>query len=78
MQMYKNKQTNDCSIGQLNVNEIALHAKSKRELYCLLQIEGSIYLLHKAKLIIDTLRTSFLGRRRLVDSADSILVYQDN
>ena len=29
---------------KMNVNEIALHAKSKKELYRLLQLEGNIYL----------------------------------
>ena len=29
---------------RLNVNEISLHAGSKRELYRLLQLEGNIYL----------------------------------
>ena len=30
---------------KLNINEISLHAKSKRELYRLLQLDGFVYLL---------------------------------
>ena len=29
---------------RLNVNEISLHARSKRELYRLLQLDGDVYL----------------------------------
>ena len=30
---------------KLNINEISLHARSKRELYWLLQLDGDVYLL---------------------------------